>query len=63
VSLLLPIDPEIIRKRAAIPAKIAELSYKDESTALRYIRIWGEKKMPITELFDALSKELQKEVS
>lgn len=54
----LPIDLEILRKRQAIPAKIAELTYIDQDAALKYMRIWGEKKMAITELFDELSMTL-----
>lgn len=50
----LPIDPEFLQKRMMIPAKIAELSYKNEEAAIKYLRIWGEKKMPISELFDEL---------
>ncbi len=51
-----PIDPEILRKRMAIPKLIAELTYIDKSEAIKFIRIWGEKKMPITVLFEELSK-------
>lgn len=47
----LPIDPIILEKRAAIPGLIAEISYLDEKKAVEYIRIWGERKMPITPLF------------
>lgn len=50
----LPLDPDFLRKRMMIPVKIAELSYKDEMAAIKYLRIWGEKKMPISELFDEL---------
>lgn len=50
----LPIDPEFLQKRKMIPVKIAELSYKNEEAAIKYLRIWGEKKMPISELFDEL---------
>lgn len=56
----LPIDPEFLQKRMMIPAKIAELSYKNESAAIKYMRIWGEKKMGITDLFDVLTVELGK---
>lgn len=54
----LPIDLDILRKRQAIPVKIAELTYLDKDAALKYMRIWGEKKMAITELFDELSVTL-----
>lgn len=55
----LPIDPEFLRKRMMIPVKIAELSYVNEEAALKYMRIWGEKRMPITELFDELISALK----
>jgi hypothetical protein len=54
----LPIDPEFLRKRMMIPAKIAELSYLNEEAALKYLRIWGEKRMPISELFEELTVAL-----
>lgn len=60
---MLPIDPEILRKSAAIPSKIAELSYKDENAAIKYLRIWGEKKLPVTELFNEISQELGNKVN
>lgn len=50
-----PIDPDLLRKRMSIPSKIAELSYVDQAEAIRYLRIWGEKKMPVSELFDELT--------
>lgn len=58
-----PIDPEILRKRKSIPAKIAELSYKNEEAAIKYMRIWGEKTMPITVLFDELVNALSESAS
>jgi hypothetical protein len=51
---LLPIDQEILKKRSMIPSKIAELSYRDQDAAIHYLRIWGERKMPVTELFQEL---------
>jgi hypothetical protein len=56
----LPIDPIILEKRAAIPGLIAELSYQDERKAIKYLRIWGERKMPITPLFSTLNLEISK---
>lgn len=52
----LPICMDIVQKRGEIPKKIAEISYQDEKTAIHYMRIWGEKKMPITELHSELIK-------
>jgi hypothetical protein len=54
----LPIDPIILMKRGAIPELLARLSYQDQSKAVEYMRIWGEKKMPITTLHDVLVNEL-----
>ncbi|PUB12588.1 hypothetical protein [Paenisporosarcina sp. OV554] len=54
----LPIDPIILEKRAAIPGLIAELSYHDETKAIKYMRIWGERRMPITSLFSTLNLEI-----
>jgi hypothetical protein len=56
----LPIDLEFLQKRSMIPIKIAELSYKDEEAAIKYMRIWGEKKMAISELFAELTSALGK---
>jgi hypothetical protein len=50
----LPIDQEILKKRSMIPTKIAELSYHDQEAAIHYLRIWGERKMPVSELFHEL---------
>jgi hypothetical protein len=53
-TMELPIDQEILKKRSMIPTKIAELSYRDQEAAIHYLRIWGERKMPVTELFHEL---------
>lgn len=58
----LPIDREFLEKRMMIPVKIAELSYIDEEAAIKYMRIWGEKKMGVTDLFEVLSVELSKSI-
>jgi hypothetical protein len=55
----LPIEPEFLQKRMMIPSKIAELSYKNVDAAVKYLRIWGEKKMPVTELFEELNIALE----
>jgi hypothetical protein len=52
----LPIDQEILKKRSMIPNKIAELSYFNQEAAIKYLRIWGERKMPVTELFQELTE-------
>ncbi|MGG3450237.1 hypothetical protein [Domibacillus aminovorans] len=56
-------DKEILLKRMAIPKKLAELSYLDQDAAVHYMRIWGEKKMPITTLFDELNTTLAEKAS
>lgn len=53
-----PIDPILLRKRMAIPGMIAELSYIDGDAAIKYMRIWGEKKMAVSILFDELNTYL-----
>ncbi|MCR1835010.1 hypothetical protein NSA56_11445 [Oceanobacillus caeni] len=47
---MLPIDLDILQKRQEIPIKLAELSYADQENALRLLRVWGEKKSPISVL-------------
>jgi len=54
----LPIDPIILLKRGAIPGLLAKLSYQDQEKAIEYMRIWGEKQMPISTLHSALENEL-----
>lgn len=54
----LPIDLVILEKDSEIPTLISQLSYVDEQKAIEYVRIWGEKRMPITPLHAALSKEI-----
>ncbi|MEK3955642.1 MULTISPECIES: hypothetical protein [unclassified Psychrobacillus] len=54
----LPIDPILLRKRMAIPELIAKLSYQNQTKSIEYIRIWGEKRMSITELYGLLTEEL-----
>lgn len=50
----LPIDVDILRKRKMIPIKLAELSYTKPEEALKLLQVWGEKKMPITPLFNEI---------
>ncbi|MCY8579330.1 hypothetical protein MOE23_03710 [Bacillus haynesii] len=54
----LPVDPEFLKKRMAIPSKIAQLSYCDPEKAIKYIRIWGEHKKPVSELYTELINAL-----
>lgn len=56
---MLPIDMEILQKRKEIPKKIAALSYKDEKKAIHYLRVWGEKKSPISVLHKDLTDSLE----
>jgi len=55
----LPIDMDIIRKRQEIPEKIAALSYTDPQKAVKYIRLWGERKITISKIHADLSKDLK----
>lgn len=52
------IDRDILEKRMAIPKLLADLSELDPESTLHYIRVWGRKEMPITPLFEELSKKL-----
>lgn len=54
----LPIEPEFLQKRMMIPKKIAHLSYFDQEAAIKFMRIWGEKKLSVTEIYDSLLEEL-----
>lgn len=49
----LPIDPEIIRKNAYLPDKLAQLSYKNPEAAMAILREWGEGRKAITQLWDS----------
>ncbi|PAQ15041.1 hypothetical protein CD798_08335 [Bacillaceae bacterium SAOS 7] len=57
--MTLPIDLDLLEKRIAIPALLAELSYLNEQRSVELVRVWGEKTMPITSLYDLLLKEIQ----
>lgn len=56
----LPIDLNLLAKRKEIPKMIADLSYQDRDKALHYVRIWGEKRMPITPLHEELEMALKR---
>lgn len=56
----LPIDPELLIKRAEIPKLISELSYQDEAKAVEYLRVWGEKRMAITIIHSELTAALKR---
>ncbi|MEK3955641.1 MULTISPECIES: hypothetical protein [unclassified Psychrobacillus] len=47
-----------MQKAIAIPELIARLSYQDQTKAIEFIRIWGEKRMAITKLYSLLIEEL-----
>jgi hypothetical protein len=50
----LPIDVELLNKKRMIPVKLAELSYVNPEAALRLLRVWGEKKKPISTFYDEM---------
>lgn len=56
----LPIDMDILQKRQEIPVKIAQLSYKDEQQAIQFIRLWGEKRIAISEIHAQLTTTLKR---
>lgn len=57
----LPIESEILMKRSEIPSLISQLSYQDEQQAIEYLRLWGEKKMPITTIHQELTTAIKEE--
>jgi hypothetical protein len=59
----LPIDPEIIKKRAYLPVKLSELSKIDPDAALKYLRNWGDGKQAISQLWDSVMSELNSKQS
>ncbi len=60
ISTDLPIDMDILKKRTEIPQKIAKISYVDKDKAIYFLRLWGEGKVAITELYNNLSQEESK---
>ncbi|NIK67896.1 hypothetical protein [Paenibacillus sp. BK720] len=56
----LPIDRELVRKRAYLPVKLAELSKEEPDEALDLLRAWGEGTKPITQLWDEASRALER---
>lgn len=58
--MTLPINPDILLKRKEIPEMLAKLSYIDKEKAIHYMRLWGEKRIPITPLYDELLFELDR---
>jgi hypothetical protein len=48
----LAIDMEIVKKRAYLPVKLAELSYMDQEAALRLLREWGAGAKPVSQLWE-----------
>jgi len=57
----LPINMNLIEKEIEIPDLLAKLTYKNEDLAIGYMRLWGEKKMTISEIHKKLTDELFKE--
>ncbi|MFZ3591854.1 hypothetical protein ACOI1C_22245 [Bacillus sp. DJP31] len=57
-----PICQDILRKRQAIPMKLAELSYTKPETALSFLRLWGEKKVQISPLYEEILTHLEQEL-
>ncbi|PPA71930.1 hypothetical protein [Jeotgalibacillus proteolyticus] len=55
-----PIDREVLEQRMAIPVLLAELSYKNTEKSVELMREWGEKKLPITPMYDKIVTEIVK---
>lgn len=56
----LPIDRELVRKRAYLPVKLAELSKDNPDEALALLQAWGEGTKPITQLWDETGRALER---
>lgn len=54
----LPIDLEFFHMYQAIPVRLAELSRKNPEEALKYLRLWAEDKIAISELFNKLGNAI-----
>ncbi|OAT84211.1 hypothetical protein A6P54_02635 [Bacillus sp. MKU004] len=57
----LPICRETLQKRQAIPMKLAQLSYINPEAALSFLRLWGEKKIPISPLYEEILTHFEAE--
>lgn len=57
----LPISKDLLMKRKAIPPLLAQLSYSKPDITLNLLRMWGEKKKPITPLYEEIIYHLNKE--
>ncbi|WP_064091539.1 hypothetical protein [Rossellomorea aquimaris] len=57
----LPICRDTLRKRQAIPMKLAQLSYTKPDAAISFLRLWGEKKIPISPLYEEILTHLESE--
>jgi hypothetical protein len=45
---------EILKKRREIPLLLTKLSYSDEGLSIKYLRIWGERRMQTSPLYQEL---------
>lgn len=50
----LPISLDLIQKHREIPTLIAKLTYVDKKQAIKFMRLWGEKRITISEIHEQL---------
>lgn len=60
VFLMLPINPEVLQKRNMIPELLSRLADDNPDEAIRLLKVWAEKKMPITPLYEEILSYLNK---
>ncbi|WP_257349050.1 hypothetical protein [Pseudalkalibacillus decolorationis] len=51
---------EVILKRRQIPKLLSDLSYINQEKAVKYLRIFANKELPVTPLYEKLIEEIDK---
>jgi len=59
--MVLPIKQELLQKEIEVPHLLAKLTYSDQEEAVRYMRMWGENRIAISEIYEELSMKLRKQ--
>lgn len=54
------IDPEVVKKNAYLPVKLAELSRHNPEAALQLLQAWGEGSKTIKQLWKETSDQLER---
>lgn len=55
----LPIDMELVKKRAYLPVKLSQLAKKDTAAALDLLNAWGEGTKAVTTLWEEVTQALE----